>query len=221
MRTVITIVLVGICVLASAAEIFPSTVGNVGVELKPHQDDQSRFVVIVTTDVPNFTMVIDHVMKEMGNLGTCSRDLRWRGKTSIRYRGKSLGMRSSVVFQSRICKPKLKMAIFPRVPASVEWKLLMTPTPLPLPLNELKITAEIENIEYLPYFIEKVLGLRIKESFSIPLPDKCGRCDCTQMFNKWIPELESVNFDGKGSDVQVRAVFTMPSRLHAVLACLR
>ena len=203
---------------ALAIEFQGETIGTIeGLSLEPTSDDPSTLLVRLTARFPLFTETLDRVLGEEGNFGSCSRRLYWAGSTSIDQYGASLKLSSRIRYEQWVCGVPFvgDQRIF-RDTKTVDWRLFVEPDRL----DNLQISAQVENVRNLQNDLERALGLRVRENIRIPLPAYCGRCECSQVTTALRPTVEAARFSQEGGDVRVTVTFSVASDLTDALACL-
>ncbi len=178
---------------------------NIGTveEFRVVDVDGQRATVRLVATFPSFAQVLDRTLQARGNLlDRCSRRLFWIGGTSIRDAGSSLGLSSSVRYEQWLCT-RFGDTRLGRVTGFVEWRLSVEPGQ-----RDLTISGHVENIRGLQNDLEGLLGLRVRESVSIPLP-------CTQAY----PAVENIRFSVDDA-VRIAVTFSVNGDLLNALECL-
>ena len=163
------------------------------------------------------TLTIDRVLSGRGNmLGGCSSRLYWVGGTTVRHYGAALGLSSRVRYEQWVCGFLGDHRIF-RDTRTVDWRLFVEPDRL----DNLRISAQVDNVRNLQNDLEQLLNLRVREDVAIPLPTHCGGCDCDQVVGALEPVVDDFRFEDAGDGaVRVTVAFSMASDLGDVMGCL-
>ena len=178
-------------------------------------------LVRLTASFPSFTQTLDRELRKRGNFGGCSSRLYWAGSTSIRQHGASLKLSSRVRYEQYeqwVCGiPIIGDERIFRDTKTVHWRVFVEPARL----DNLRISAQVENVTNLQNDLERALGLRIREDLRIPLPAYCGKCQCSQIINSLRPVVEAAQFSrADGGKVRLTVTFSVANDLTAALSCL-
>ena len=113
--------------------------------------------------IPSFTQTLDRVLGSQGNFGGCSSRLYWAGSTSIGQYGTSLVLSSRVRYEQWVCGiPLLGDRYIFQDTKTVDWRLFVDPARL----DNLRISAQVENVQNLQNDLERALGLRVREDIT-------------------------------------------------------
>ena len=186
------------------------------LRLVPSDGDSSKLAVHLTAVLPAFTETLDRVLTGRGNfLDRCSRRLLWVGRTSIRNHGVSLALSSRVRYEQWVCG-FIKTRLL-RDTKTVQWRLFVEPAPL----QDLRISGQVENVVSLQNDLERALGLRVRQDIAIPLPASCGPCECAQITDALHPAFEAARFSDAGNGaVRIAVTFSVSNDLTGALQCL-
>ncbi len=221
--------MVGLCIFASLGwspaiavdiEANGNVIGTINalvVETTP--DDPSRLAARISGTFHSLLQEIDRTMGEKGNFNTCGNRIYWSGNTSIRETASSLRLSSNVRYENWLCIRGLfgfTTRIW-RTTKRVDWRIFIDPSPI----DQLRMSAQVEDVSDLPPDIEELLGLRIREDFQIPLPTNCGRCSCAELVDHLEPVAAATRFSGQEGNLHIEMEFSMSSDLISVLTCLR
>ena len=177
-------------------EVKGNRIGDMDVIIFPGSLLKKRIQSEVLVNFDNLTGFIDNSMKEQGNLGSCSKRLYWGGSTRVKDTGNILKLSSRVSFQLGICDKIIGNHHSPKVFTNVLWHLSLGWK------NKPAITAKVDNIKGVSDWLENKLSLRYKKAFHIPIPEKCGTCNCMDTFK---PKLDNAVFSKNGQDVMLKA----------------
>lgn len=188
-----------------------------GIRIEPGDPSASTLTVLLEARIVSPAETIDRVLSGRGNMrGGCSSRLYWVGGTSVRHYGAALGLSSRVRYEQWVCGFLGDHRIF-RDTRTVEWRLFVEPNRL----DDLRISAQVENVRNLQNDLEQLLNLRVREDIAIPLPIDCGGCACDQVIGALEPVVDDFRFEDTGDGaVRVTAAFSIASRLGHVLGCL-
>ena len=191
------------------------TIGTVQeVALEPVEGDSSRFTIRLTAQFPSFIQELDGALNRRGNLNTCINRVHWGGRTSIRSDGSYLDLRSRIGYELWNCNPLVGDWRWLGAAGWVDWRMDL----MPAGLDSLEIRARVTNIDGLPDWVERVLGLRITQNLRIPLLESCGQCGCIQ--DGLSLRGQSALFSRDGDVVRVTVRFSVASDLTGALQCL-
>lgn len=170
-------------------------IGSVFTENIKITEDVDRLVVTTPIEFHSFTGTVDAYLQGRGDfIDGCSKRLYWAGDTSIRGTGEILKLSSRVRYEQWICAKifgkRLKTRLF-RDTKTVHWNLY-------LDKEKLKIVARLKDIKNFSDSLERRLGLTFEKEIDIPVPEKCGKCQCDKAFD---PRLERSNFDQSSGKV--------------------
>ena len=221
---IIAVAVFGFCapagVDAQDIDVQGQTIGSIdGLKLGSDPNDASTLVVRLTANFPSFTHALDHILVTRGNLGSCSKRLYWVGNTSIREDGASLALSSRLRYEQWACGLPIigDKRIF-RDTKTVDWRVFVVPALL----DNLRVTAQVENVRNLQNDLEERLDLRVREEISIPLPAYCGVCECSEIMDALRPTVEAAQFSHVEDDMMRLTIsFSMASDLSRALDCLR
>lgn len=179
-------------------------------------DAPSRLLISSTARFDSFSRTLDRILTSRGNFGSCPKRIFWAGNTSIRDAGESLALSSRARYEQWICSSTLgfKTKLF-RSTFTVHWRLFIRPGEI----ENIRIEARLENIDDFSDSLEELLGLRIKENIRIPVPVRCGECDCSQVTGSLNPALEGVGFSRDGETVRLKVTFSLEGDLTGMLPC--
>ena len=188
-----------------------------GLSLQSAKDDSSTLLVQLTASFPAFTGTLDRILRNEGNLNSCSQRIYWAGRSSIRRDGASLALSSRVRYEQWICGFWGNHRIF-RDTKTVHWSISVKPARL----DKLLIVAEVNNVKSLGDDLERLFGLRVREKIKIPLPAYCGSCECAEVVNLLSAEAKETRFSTTGNgDVRMDVLFSVASDLTGALGCLQ
>ena len=144
-------------------------------------------------DIPRH---IDNYLGGKGDLegDSWSTRIYWRGGTSIRHGGSTIGLQSNVTWDQwtkiDVFVGEIKTRLFETTHA-VDWELEI---PFPTELSNLRLQARIVNIRDFPDELEDLLELRASREIDIPLPTSCGKCTCDELTKALGAKVMRVNF---------------------------
>lgn len=187
----------------------------------------SRISIHVDAKFVSFPQKLDEILKEKGNLGGCQQRFFWRGNTSVRNVGNTLAMSSRLAYEVWTCPRPIRLPWGGKIPIprahilgevkTVNWTLFIRPAPI----DEIYVSARVDDVVGWPNWLEKILDVGITEHIAIKIPDACGVCPCSQFVDSVRPKFESVDFDiEEDSTLRVSTTFSVDEGvLTEVLRC--
>ena len=181
------------------------------------QDQGPRVTISIKARFPDFANSLDGILNDRGNLGKCHQRFYWRGRTSVISGGESLTMTSRVAYEVWTCGDVFGNVRWVGDARNVDWTLFVRPAPL----DQLYISARVNDIRGWPNWIEGAFGVRITENMEVGLPASCGTCSCMDVMKSVRPRFDDSEFSvEKDGTVFVAATLSVNNDvLTKVLAC--
>ena len=180
-------------------------------------DQEPRIKISVKARFPNFANSLDKILSDRGNLGKCQQRFFWRGGTVMHGGGKTLKMTSGVAYEAWVCIKHIDNVHIAGDARNVDWTLFVKPAPL----DQLYLSAHVDDIRGWPNWIETAFGVRITENVELALPTSCGTCSCMDVVKSVLPRLDESVFtvEKDGTLLVVATLSTDNDVLTKVLAC--
>ena len=196
-------------------------IGSVeNIIIEGDDEDSSRLLINLTAKFGSFTQDLDRFLRSKGNFAKkCSTRIYWSGNTSVRGTGKGLRLSSRLRFEKWICKKVFGKAIRTKIvrdTKTVHWRLFIKRARI----DQIRISAQVENIKNFPDDLEKLLGLRIREEIKVPIPARCGKCKCSQITDSLKPVFENVKFWRTDETIHVKVEFSILGDVTKLSHCL-
>ena len=188
-----------------------------GITIEPDPDDNSRMLLHLDALLEDFTDDIDkHLHGDL--VPGCSKRAYRSGRTEIRSGGKHISLRTSFRAEWWSCvlfKTRLVRSTHP-----VHWSMRLN---TPARLDELHVSAYLDNIKDFPDELEELFDLRGKlTSIKVPVPPECGKCSCSDLAEKLKPVAERFRFEPQSKHgLIVKGVFSFPRDLTALAMCMQ
>ena len=193
------------------------SVGTIESVVIDKNDQGPRFTISVRMKFPDFATNLDKILSARGNLGKCQQRFFWRGDTSMHGGGKTLNMTSRVAYEAWLCIKHIDNLRIAGDARNVDWTLFVQPAPL----DQLYVSARVNDIRGWPNWIEAAFGVRITENVELALPTSCGTCSCMDVVKSVLPRLDDSEFTvEKDGTLLVAATLSVDNNvLTKVLAC--
>ena len=203
---------------------------NVGTieDVRIDEDGEGfRIRIHVTAMFPSFAENLDTILKKKGNMGGCQQRFFWRGNTALRGGGDELNLKSRIGYEAWTCPRPIRLPFggtipLPRVRVfgdarNAQWTMFVKPAPL----DQIYLSARINDVVGWPNWVEKLFGVHITENVPIGLPKTCGSCSCEELVFDLRPRLDNAQYT-VGDDGKLRMAVVLSVNddvLHKVLAC--
>lgn len=196
------------------------------VQIEDSETD-SRILIHVDAIFDQFGTKLDKILREKGNIGGCQQKLFWRGSTSVQRGGETLKLSSRLAYEAWTCPRPIRLPFGGKIQLpdarwfgdvrNVDWTLFIKPATI----DNLYISARVDNIVGWPNWVEKLFGARITESIAITLPESCGRCMCSKFVEAVQPDFERGRFDTTTAGaVRISATFSIKNTfITEILRC--
>ena len=173
------------------------TIGTVeNLRLVPDATDTNRGNAIITARFDHFLRDLDKHLTDSGDLTNSNwYSVYWVGKSRI----------ISADYDLRLSSLVRGEVAFIKVPTRVRWKVFVNPAPL----TDVVMTAQITDIDNFPDDLERLFKLRMREDMKIPIPVKCGPCDCAKFIEVSQPAFESISFSQTSEILTVAITFSL------------
>ena len=185
------------------------------IDIRSHADDPSILLIDVVAEFPSFSESIDRALKNLGNFGSCRKRIYWVGGTSFRDTGSVLRLASRARYEQWYCDKKYGKGRLFRDTKTIHWVVFVNPGPL----DNIEIGARLQNIKNFPNWAERSL-VKVEETFKIPIPVRCGNCDCSKVHSLLKPTLRSVEFSRMQHLITTEMNFSIEGDFTKVLPCL-
>ncbi len=204
--------LIAACPFATAGAIHGAAitlegrqVGTVeNIDLWSDYGGADRMNIVVKASFPDFEADLDRYLRGKGLFqNRCSRRIQWVGGTSIRETGAVLRLSSRVRYEQWACSSLGNVRLLSQT-RSVHWSMYATRAPI----DEVAVTATLDDIVDFPDRMERMFGLRVREQIPIPLPPACGKCDCAKVIEWLQPAFEAIAFSERGGRMEVTTTFS-------------
>ena len=222
MKYPLAVAILVICFMSSvSAAQLPIThkgrpIGNVEAPKIQHDIDNQKLSISLTVNFSDFTKNLDQILASKGNFGSFHTRIYWNGNTSVRNTGKSLGLSSRLRYEKwwskKVLGKRIKGRIF-RDTKTVYWRLFINPASK----DKIKIDARVENIRNFPNDLERFLTKRIPQEITVPIPVRCGNCDCSRITDSRKLELKSVNFSEADGTISLRVGLSIMTNVNGKL----
>ena len=188
-----------------------------GISVEPDPDDSSRILLHLDALLENFANDIDkHLVGDL--VSGCSKRVYRSGATRIRSAGTRVDLRTSfrgewwscVLFKTRLVKST----------HPVHWSMRVN---APARLDNLHVSAYLENIKDFPDELEALFDLRAKlTSIRVPVPAQCGKCSCADLADKLQPVAERFRFESVSEGgLLIKGVFSFSKDLTDLANCMQ
>ncbi|MDE0447555.1 MAG: hypothetical protein OXH96_12860 [Spirochaetaceae bacterium] len=144
----------------------------------------------------------------------CSRRIYWVGDTAVLDAGVALRLASRVRYEHWACS-SLGDARLLQETREVHWSVTVPRAPV----DRIVVAAALDDIVDFPDAVERTFGLRVREEIPIPLPEKCGACNCADVIELLRPVFEAIAFANRNGSVQVTATLSTADPWQA-MACV-
>jgi len=188
------------------------------LRMEADEHDATRMLLLLTMRLDSLAEKLDRVLT--GRLNeACEHRLYWVGATDVRALDAHLRLSSRVRYEFWQCIDLILVDVKTRIlqdTKSVTWKLYIDPAPI----DDLEISAELTNIEKFPDALERWFDLRVRKDIKIPIPLRCGQCQCSDIVNTLRPRFESARFGETGGAIRVVVTFSVGADLTKLVPCL-
>ena len=195
------------------------------LRIVPSSRNQNRTSLYGVFQILDLSGLIDREMENSGNiLGRCSKRLFWRGDTEMLEppNDGKLQLSTRMRYQQWVCAI-FKSKLFSKTDR-VHWALSIPQGPIrdKVTLN-LQVLQIGSNKDFIEEFLTDLLGIDKLLRVSLPIPEQCGGCSCSEVFEALQPALDEAEFlqaDTKTGDVELALEFSIENNLKPILECI-
>lgn len=188
-----------------------------GVRFEPDPSSNGRMLVHMEVEIEGFLSAVDQQISA-AMTHSCSRRPSRVGATRILAAGGLIWLSTPIRYEQWLCAV-FKTRLF-RYTFDAEWSIRVNS---PARLNDLRLTAGLENAKGVPGEVEQWFNLqeRLRTTINIPIPTDCGACSCAELMDDLDPIAERVSFGYRGGqNLQVGLVFSTSNEMTNLLRCV-
>ena len=206
----------GGAIQGSAITLEGRQVGAVeSIDMWSDPGNTARVNVMVKASFDDFEADLDRYLDGKGYFqNRCSQRIYWVGDTAIREAGTALRLTSRVRYEQWACS-SLGEARLLRETRAVQWSVRVPRAPI----ERVVVAAALEDIVDFPDAVERMFGLRVSEEIPIPLPERCGTCDCDEVVELLKPVFEAIAFTDRGDRLEITFTLSTADPWQA-MACI-